>query len=110
VISDLVVITLYDNGVEIKGHMIPTHCSELSALTWNCSNSMAYWDEKSKGDHTSNTGYSYFAFDIENEKSVFLFEEYKRNLEYWATEMWNPNEYRIEELSDSLNLAELERV
>jgi hypothetical protein len=101
-------IILYKNGVEVKGHLDPVHCAEVSILTWNTSNSLAYCDEKSEGNSSTVNGYSFFTLDTENETSSWLFQEYKRNLKEWTEVMWKGLQYQIINNDDEILIPTIE--
>lgn len=96
----MIKINLYKNGFEIVGHTNPVTCGEISILSWACANSVYKVDETSvfKDNFNGirkNDGYSKLIFDTENEKAVYLFEEFKHNLEVWSGKVWDKRDYEI---------------
>jgi hypothetical protein len=89
----MVEITLYNNGLEVKGHTDPLVCGEVSILTWACANSIYYLDDKS--DWNGAHGELSTIIDLTNEKAVLIFNEFKRNLGIWAEKNWLPSQVRI---------------
>lgn len=91
----MITIKLYKNGYEIIGHTHPLICGEVSLLAWNLANTFCrvdpnhiYYSSAVDNSDNPDEGYTYLIFNTENDKAVWLYDEYKHNLKLWAEHEW----------------------
>lgn len=102
----MIEVTFYNNGFEINGHADVVICYQVSILSWACANTMSmnnlesdyYTSDYDKSD----VGYTYLTFEVENEKSMWVFNEFKTNITHWKDAYWTDEEVKLSSKDETL--------
>jgi uncharacterized protein YsxB (DUF464 family) len=105
-------IFLYHNGYEVKGHSHIETCAEVSILTWACANTIsnlgaqkAYYSSQAyaaQHGRNPNEGYTHMTFDTDNEKAMWVFQDFTHNLDVCMDLLWPKDRVVLTKLDTDL--------